>query len=36
MKIQRRITAENAIQNMRVVEACMKAIENGREVSLIK
>ncbi|MGM0873242.1 MAG: Gfo/Idh/MocA family protein [Bacillota bacterium] len=29
-------TAENAIRNMRVVEACMKAIETGREVSLSK
>jgi predicted dehydrogenase len=29
-------TAENTIQNMRVIEACMKAIETGREVSLTK
>lgn len=29
-------TVDNAIQNMRVVEACMKSIETGREVSLKK
>ncbi|MBO1512554.1 Gfo/Idh/MocA family protein [Metabacillus bambusae] len=29
-------TAENAIQNMRVIEACLEAIETGRVISLSK